>query len=179
VSAWKHIVWLVVAAACFAGGFYYGTHKEVKKTTSSEFKAQCLTVLDGDTVRVAWFMGTNSVRLIGIDAPEVHDNKKLNDQARQLGLKPKVLLQIGNNAKNILARMIEGKEITLIFPETANKRDSFGRLLAYVYVDGEDVGLNLLRRGLVYTRNEPHPKRAIYNEEAEEAKKAKRGVWAW
>ena len=48
--------------------------------------------------------------------------------------------------------MIEGRTVRLEFTET-RKRDNFGRLLCRVYVDGLDVGDEMVRRG----EAEPRP----------------------
>lgn len=92
-------------------------------------------------------LGTNMVRLVGMDAPEVHDNKKLADQAKSLGIKQNVLLQLGTGAQKTLEGFADGKDVTLLFPNGAGSRDSFGRLLAYVSVGKTDCGLYMPSQG--------------------------------
>ena len=42
--------------------------------------------------------------------------------------------------------MIGGKTVRVAFP-ASRKRDNFGRLLCKVYLDGNDVGQEMIRRG--------------------------------
>ena len=84
-------------------------------------------MIDGDTFQITYDGEPTSVRLVGINAPEI----------REAG---------GPEAKAALAEMIEGKVVLLEYTEH-HKRDNFGRLLCRVYVDGLDVGDEMVRRG--------------------------------
>ncbi|NOS67405.1 MAG: hypothetical protein HOO67_03525, partial [Candidatus Peribacteraceae bacterium] len=78
-------------------------------------KAKVLHVIDGDTLDVALTDGghqTERVRLIGIDAPELHAS-----DARQMLL--------GRRATDFLRSLVEGETVTLeVGPD---ERDSYGR----------------------------------------------------
>lgn len=85
-------------------------------------------VTDGDTVKV--LTATNQqirVRLAFIDAPE-------RGQA------------FGSRAKQAMSELVFGKDVELR-PHTV---DRYGRLVAIVYVDGADAGLELLKQGLCW-----------------------------
>lgn len=86
-----------------------------------------IRIIDGDTFTIRYDGEQTSVRIHGIDAPEL----------RASG---------GDEARAALAALVEGRAVVLTFPE-ARKRDNFGRLLAVVHVDGVDVGAELLRQG--------------------------------
>jgi micrococcal nuclease len=86
--------------------------------------------LDGDTIVVA---GVGVVRYLGIDTPEVHDPRRPVER-------------FGRRAWRVNARMVVGRQVRL---ETdRERRDQYGRLLAYVYLGRVMVNAELVRRGL-------------------------------
>jgi hypothetical protein len=89
---------------------------------------QVTRVVDGDTFKIVYDGEATSVRILGIDTPE----------RGEPGFE---------EATAALRALIAGRVVRLAFPED-RKRDSFGRLLATVHVNGLDVGDVLLRRGL-------------------------------
>ena len=56
-------------------------------------------------------------------------------------------------------------------------RDGFGRILAYIEVDGIDIGERLLLLGLADEYPAEHPRREKYKAVIEQSKKSGRGVW--
>ena len=77
-------------------------------------------VVDGDTIKVHLGGRLETVRYIGVDTPEtVHPAR---------GLEP-----YGKEASRFNASLVEGKMVRLEFD--VERRDRYGRLLAYVYVD--------------------------------------------
>ena len=90
-------------------------------------------VLDGDTIVLD---NGETVRLIGVDAPEIHH--------------PEIPVQrFGEEAKEFLKRFAEGFECTLEY-EPHNVRDQYGRLLAYVFVEGRLANAEMIRHGYAY-----------------------------
>jgi micrococcal nuclease len=86
--------------------------------------------LDGDTVVVR---GVGTVRYLGIDAPELHHPRRPVERfARQAW------------AAN--RRLVVGRRVRLVTDRET--RDRYGRLLAYVYLDGRMVNAEMVRRGL-------------------------------
>ena len=82
-------------------------------------------VIDGDT------FVTNKgdkVRMIGIDAPELPSLD-------------------GIKSKMYLYDLIKGKTITLQKDNNLHDKDKYGRLLRYVYLNGQDVNLLMLKQG--------------------------------
>lgn len=94
-----------------------------------------LRIIDGDTFRIA--DGTSkgqSVRLIGVDAPEIRNSGN------------KVKHALGNEATAYLYKLIGGKVVRLEFD--VDRTDRYGRTLAYVYLpDGTFVNAELLKNG--------------------------------
>ena len=112
-----------------------------------------ITVLDADKVQ-------HKIRLTGIDAPE----KKQ---------------PFGNRSKQNLSDMVFNKTVIV---ET-DKRDRYGRELGKVLASGKDVNLEQVRAGLAwhynaYERTQSATDRQAYADAENEAKAAKRGLWA-
>jgi len=105
----------------------------VTNTTPSKGPFRVVDVLDGDTLVLD---SGETVRLIGVDAPETHH--------------PEIPVQrFGEEATDFVRRMAEGFDCTLEC-EANNLRDGYGRLLAYVYIDDRMVNAEIIRRGYGY-----------------------------
>ena len=105
-------------------------------------------VVDGDTIDVSMPDGSDeTVRYIGIDTPET--------------VKPDTPVQCGGpKAHAVNERLVGGRSVTLRFD--AERRDVYGRLLAYVYLPGAHPGghplfvnAELVRLGLARTLTIP------------------------
>jgi micrococcal nuclease len=103
-------------------------------------RALVTRVVDGDTVEVRFDDREEDVRLIGVDTPET--------------VKPGTPVQcFGPEASSFSHRLLEGRRVRLVFG--AERRDVYGRLLAYAYLDGRMTNAELLRRGLARTLTIP------------------------
>jgi len=118
-------------------------------------------VLDGDTIVLD---NGETVRLIGVDAPEIHH--------------PEIPVQrFGQEAAEFLKRSVEGLECTLEY-EPDNLRDRYGRLLAYVFVGGRLVNAELIRRGYAYAYTHfSFYRRAEFIALERQARGGQRGLW--
>lgn len=100
------------------------------------YKAELVRIIDGDTIVVDIDKGFDDwkknqrIRLLEIDAPEVR-TRDLEEKAR------------GVAATEHLRSLIKDKELIIHTVTT----DGFGRWLAYVYVDGVDIGLKMIEDG--------------------------------
>ena len=167
---------LLSAGLGFWGGYFY---KQWKASGQTAIKAECLRILDPDTIEVAWKGHKEKVRIAGIDAPEKKAGKKLNEQAKILNLRPESLLQVSKLVIQQMDTSLTGRPVHLIFPRGRVEYDSFGRLLAYVEVAGKDMGEMLLRNGLVYPRPEPHPRRDHYYSVNQVAQHERKGLYGF
>jgi micrococcal nuclease len=119
-------------------------------------------VIDGDTVVVKEL--DPHVRYLGIDSPEILTDDSPGDP-------------LSEEAKRFNERLVYGKRVKLEFDR--EKYDSYGRVLAYVFVDGvfvnEELVRNGLARALVIKPNDRYAD-VIYRAE-EEAKRERKGIW--
>lgn len=127
--------------------------------------AQVERVVDGDTVKVVLGATNETIRIIGIDTPEtVHPSKPVEC--------------FGLEASSRLKELLDGRPIRLQ-SNPAEDRDRYGRLLRYLELDGEDIGARMIRDGYAYSYKQyPHARLAEYNRLEQEARNAKRGLWA-
>ena len=86
-------------------------------------------VYDGDTLELA---GDMKVRLIGIDAPELHSNDKLYHDVHRTHQDAKTILKMGKASYEVFKKLVGKQKVRLEYDETS--RDKYGRTLAYVYV---------------------------------------------
>lgn len=134
-------------------------------------------VYDGDTIQVE---GRHKVRLLGIDAMDSHNERRMMDQARQLGMTPLQVRKWSRRARKHLQKVVENEVVRLRYgPE---RTDDYGRLLAYIFrVSGKrevDVNADLVARGLATaTRRFSHPRREEFIRLEHEAREDNRGLW--
>ncbi len=86
-------------------------------------------VFDGDTLLLS---SGEKVRLIGIDCPEAYESDKLFRDARRTHNDVEVIKAQGRQAKEVMVKLVQGKRVVLEYD--LERRDQYGRLLAYVYV---------------------------------------------
>jgi micrococcal nuclease len=121
-------------------------------------------VVDGDTVEVQLDGEEDDVRYIGVDTPET--------------VKPDTPVQcFGPQASSFNHRLVEHRRVRLVFG--VERRDVYGRLLAYVYLDGRFVNAELVRHGLARTLTIPPNDRFAGQLKRFEiaAARAGRGLW--
>ncbi|HET7509534.1 MAG TPA: thermonuclease family protein [Solirubrobacterales bacterium] len=98
--------------------------------------AHVVRAIDGDTIEVQLDGRRKDVRYIGVDTPET--------------VKPGTPVQcFGPRAHRFNARLVEGQRVRLEFG--VERRDVYGRLLAYVHLGRRFVNAELVRRGLART----------------------------
>lgn len=132
------------------------------------FTAAVDKVVDGDTVKIKMPNGTvETVRLLLIDTPEtVHPTKDIQP--------------FGPEASQLAKEMMPENAKVEVEPGIS-ERDKYGRLLAYLYVDGVMVNKKLLEEGLARVAYiyEPNTK---YLDEFEaiqkQAKQKELGIWS-
>lgn len=131
--------------------------------------ARVVSVADGDTIRVLLDGERISVRLIGVDTPELSDHFD-----RAAPPQP-----YAREAADFTRARLGGREVELEY-ERGDRRDRYGRTLAYVFLaDGTFFNRQLVREGYAraYTRF-PFRFREQFLADEAVARRAGRGLWA-
>ena len=151
---------------CPCGGTGGGPRPK-PKPRRPDFPARIARVTDGDTIVVRSSSGRRfRVRLIGIDTPEVFGGLECGGR------------QASASMKRLAPR---GRRVRVYGDPTQDRRDRYGRLLAYVKTrGGPQLNIAQVRRGMakvyVYQGN-PFRQTASFRRAARAAKRARRGVW--
>lgn len=157
---------LLVALLSFLGGTQY--EKQVKDileqpniSTSTvqnlPTKEKVKRVIDGDTIELA---NGQIVRYVGVNAP--NNGEPFEEEATEAN-----------------AKLIQGKIVTLEYDTYTS--DRFGRVLAYPFVDGKNLVVELARQGLAKVTIYEDRRKLKYQVELlkaqDEAKRNKKGIW--
>jgi micrococcal nuclease len=110
-------------------------------------KAEVVSVLDGDTIKVMYEGRKESVRLIGIDAPESKKNSKARRDSARSSRDIGAIITQGRLARDYVRSLVtKGDEVSIEFD--VEKRDRYHRLLGYVYLsDGRMLNDLVIRNG--------------------------------
>ena len=115
-------------------------------------------VIDGDTIELA---NGQIVRFVGVNAP--NNGEPFEEEATEANTK-----------------LVQGKTVTLEYDTYTS--DRFGRVLAYPFVDGKNVVVELAKQGMVKVTIYQDRRKLKYQDELlkaqEEAKQKKLGLWS-
>jgi len=140
-----------------------------RSATSLTLHARLTRVIDGDTIRVELDGRGQRVRLLGLDAPELH--------------RPHTPIQCAARASaRALAKLVHaGQPVTLTTDPTQDRYDRYRRLLAYARTTTSDLQIAQLQDGWanLYTYHHrplqaPTPARARHTGRA---RTQHRGAW--
>lgn len=135
-------------------------------------------VADGDTVTIRLPEGLRLVRLIGVDAPEVHDSPRLRREVERSRLARATITAMGRAARDFVEARLLGRQVSLEYD--VEHHDRYGRLLAYVWLpDGTLFNAELVRAGYARPYTVPPNVRYVARLRAlgEEARQERRGLW--
>ena len=98
------------------------------------FVKEVKNVVDGDTIDVIIDLGfdilfSSRVRLAGIDTPE---SRTTNKAEKALGIE----------AKEYLKKQLKDAKSVVIRTEKMNSSEKYGRILGWIYIDGESESIN-------------------------------------
>jgi micrococcal nuclease len=162
----RHIWGRAAATALLVSAFVGAqtAHAELMSST-----ATVLDVVDGDTVDVQLPDGTTErVRLIGIDTPEVVD--------------PRTTVQcFGQEASARAHELLDSQIVGLELDSSQGERDTFGRLLAYVWLpDGRNFGEVMIGGGFAheYTYEQPYAYIDAFRAAQDQAITNQAGLWS-
>jgi endonuclease YncB( thermonuclease family) len=118
------------------------------------FTGKVVKVTDGDTVHVLLDRETHKIRLLHIDAPE-------SKQA------------FGTKAKQALSERVFGKEVKVVW----KSRDRYKRILGDIYLGDRWINLEMVQDGMAWHYKQFSKDEKMAQAE-DEARKAKKGLWA-
>ena len=164
------LFWILVVGLA-SGSVFFALNAEARRRTVQASEAPLETgmpislerIINGDTLVVKHENGTSVVRLSGIEAFPVKSNLPLQSR-------------IAREAVRELSRLFDGHigRVSLSDPPM----DASRRYVAQIFVEGKDVGLDLVEQGsvLVDTRN-PFADMDHYLRAQAKARADRRGLW--
>jgi micrococcal nuclease len=160
----SYIVVFILMFLSFFGGSYFEKQKiKTQPTLPAEASTKVspisvTEVSDGDTLKLS---DGKTFRLYGVNAPEVKE-------------------PYFEEAKSFTQNLVLGKEIS--FEQEENyKVDKFGRTLGYIFVDGVNLNIELVRNGLAQVVLYEKRAKIKYQDELlsaeKSAKELRLGIW--
>jgi micrococcal nuclease len=149
-------------------------------TPADGLRVTVTQVVDGDTIDIEFQNGTSdTVRLLGVDTPEVHVE---TDPAEWEGVPSSqagrdCLREEGYDASDYVSNQIAGETVTIQFDDAADRRGSYGRLLAYVIVDGENLNYQLVNQGYARVYDSTFSLSESFYTAESSARSAESGAW--
>jgi endonuclease YncB( thermonuclease family) len=123
--------------------------------SAADFEGKVISVLDGDTIEVLHDKKPERIRLYGIDCPEKGQ-------------------PFGQKAKQATSALLFGKDVKIESHGTDKHRRTLGTLF-----DGNlNVNQQLVKDGWCWWFSKYVPKDAVLKQLEQEAKDAKKGLWA-
>ncbi|MFB6107216.1 MAG: lamin tail domain-containing protein [Haloplanus sp.] len=166
---------LVVVAGC--GGV---ADPSPATTTGGSATVRVTHVVDGDTVDVRFADGrTESVRLVGVDTPEVRGGvhpAEFGVPDTETGRS--CLRRFADRASAYATRRLADRRVTLRYDHLTGRRDRYDRILAYVVVDGSAFNAALLEGGYARFYDTPFEEYDRYAALERDARADGRGLWS-
>jgi micrococcal nuclease len=144
---------------------YMAIGQDTNSPDLTENEARVIKVADGDTITINYQGQEEKVRLIGIDTPEsVHPDRSKN-------------VPFGKVASDFTKSHLLGEVIQIELD--AQERDKYGRLLAYVYLDGKMFNETLLEEGMAVLSTYPPNVKYVdrFTDLERTAREKNKGLW--
>lgn len=172
----------VVISGCLSTTFqkdYFDTNQFIED--HEHFVGEVVKVVDGDTIWVRCKNGSvYKIRILGVDTPEIHRKNNPYEYYTYNGtpITNTTYLKLwGYRAKEYVENTLKNKEVVVVFDRISPKRDEYGRYLAYIFVDGKDLGKSLIIYGYARVYRSKFELLDRYLEYEKYAKKHKIGLW--
>jgi len=150
--------------------------------TSEKEKVTITKIIDGDTYTIEMENGTQyNLRMLCMDFPDISGNKPDGtpriDFWLDLDLSEDRIKRCYDEGKVYVKTLILDKQVLLT--RESSLKDKYGRELAYVSVDGQDVGSLLIKNGYAVEAYEPCQKSSEYKQLENYAKQNHQGcLWS-
>jgi len=162
-----------IVAVLFAAATFFGVNAEIQRRDLQKAAAKVetgalvhvVTIVDGSTVVVANDQGERTtIAILGL--------RSIAGRAQR-----DPLAVWGEAAESALKRLTEGKAVRVLLHNPS--KDKQGRTLASLFLDDQDIGMQLVTEGLglvfpVY----PFAALPLYLREQDGARSARRGFWS-
>lgn len=155
--------------------------EQTQRSADDGVTVTVVEVVDGDTLDVRYQNGTrDTVRLIGVDTPEVH----VENSPREFGYENTSesrswLRDWGHRASEFARTELRGEEVRLTFDSNTDRRGGYDRLLAYVHHDGTLFNEQLLTRGYARVYESDFTRRDSFDDAAATARADGVGLWEY
>ncbi|MFD1017580.1 thermonuclease family protein [Thalassobacillus hwangdonensis] len=137
-----------------------------KQVEKGDVDATVVNVVDGDTIDILVEGKEERVRLLLVDTPEtVHPEKPVQP--------------FGHEASTYAEEALNGEDVRVEYD--GPERDHYGRLLAYIWVDGMNFNQLLIEEGLAryaYVYDPPYTHAASMKDAEKEAQQQSKGIWS-
>jgi micrococcal nuclease len=168
-SRWKgKSGFTTIIALIVAGLFMYFSLDEESDVDRTGFiPVDLVRTIDGDTIKIIYNGKEQNLRYLLIDTPELNH--------KQQGKQP-----LAKEAAKRNDELLKSGKLEIEF-DIGEREDKYGRLLAYVYIDGKSVQRQLVEEGLarvayIYPPNTKHLD--PYKEVEKKAQQAGIGIWS-
>jgi micrococcal nuclease len=141
--------------------------EKVSDMPGEQIPITLVETIDGDTIKVKVKGKLETIRYLLVDTPESKNPRTCVQPYAQEAFQR-------NN------QLVRDGSLTMEF-EQGNTRDSYGRLLAYVYFDGKSVQETLLKEGfarVAYIINPPYKYLSQYKVDESYAKRNRVNIWS-
>jgi len=153
------------------------SHKLLTSSAISVQSGRYVRDVDGDTIVIVYQGVTQNVRLIGIDTPESKRNAKAKLDSKTKHIPLDTIIKEGKAAAEFTKAQFTTSNIQI---ETDKQlKDKYGRLLAYVYLNGTMLNSTIISEGYAYPMTvKPNVKYASqFAQLYAEAVAGKKGLW--
>ncbi|MCT4617163.1 MAG: thermonuclease family protein [Candidatus Gracilibacteria bacterium] len=155
-----------------------GEGERLREEVLELIEVKLLRIVDGDTIEVLYRGRKEKIRMIGIDTPEKHKSKKSNRLVECFGVE----------ASAHLGKLLAGKNIFLEPERTKGRlklgeqfsRGKYWRILAYVWANGENINLKMIRDGYAYEytyKGNEYKYQQIFKDAQKYARENDKGLW--
>lgn len=156
------------------------TDASESSSRQSSYTVTVAEIVDGDTARIEYQNGsTETVRLLGVDTPEVHTD---NDPAEFENVPnteagESCLRDWGHKASEFARSELRGEQVTVTFDRNEGRRGSFDRLLVYVHHDEELFNYRLVAQGYARMYDSDFTERSRFSSAESTAQRESIGLW--
>jgi micrococcal nuclease len=146
-------------------------------------RATVTCVIDGDTVEVRFTDGrTDTIRLLGVDTPETELGRV--DPPEYEGIPDTNagadwLFEWSQRAKSFATETLDGRQVRVVVDPESDRRGSYGRLLAFIHVDGTNFNLRLIEDGYARMYDSTFSLRDTFARAESRARNNDVGLWGF